>query len=108
MIQIDMQMPKCCDECPFADATFHNGIISLYCITPTGRSMYAPDLNHRKDRPEWCPLKEQPELVHCGECKHRSKEMYDYYGNPNDKRYVCQIHDLAKKPDWFCADGERK
>ena len=53
-------------------------------------------------------LKEQPELVHCWECKHRSKEMYDYYGNPNDKRYVCQIHDLAKKPDWFCGDGERQ
>lgn len=53
-------------------------------------------------------LKEQPELVHCGECKYRSKEMYDYYGNPNDKRYVCQIHDLAKRPDWFCADGERQ
>lgn len=51
-------------------------------------------------------LKEQPKIVHCGECKHRSKEMYDYYGNPNDKRYVCQIHDLAKRPDWFCADGE--
>lgn len=52
-------------------------------------------------------LKEQPELVRCGECKYRSKEMFDYYGNQNDKRYVCQIHDLAKRPDWFCADGER-
>ena len=46
------------------------------------------------------------EVVRCKDCKHRSKEMYDYYGNPDDKVYVCQINDIAKKPDWFCADGE--
>lgn len=48
------------------------------------------------------------ELIRCEDCKHRSEEMYDYYNNPNDKRYVCQINDLAKKPDWYCADGERR
>lgn len=45
-------------------------------------------------------------IVRCKDCKHRSKEMYDYYGNPEDKVYVCQINDVAKKPNWFCADGE--
>ena len=49
-----------------------------------------------------------PDIVRCKDCKHRSNELYDYYGNPNNKVYVCQIHDLAKKPDWFCADGERR
>lgn len=53
-------------------------------------------------------LKEQKSVVRCKDCKHRSKEMYDYYGDPNDKVYVCQINDIAKKPDWFCADGERQ
>ena len=53
-------------------------------------------------------LKAQPDIVRCKECKHRSKELYDYYGNPKDKRYVCEIIDVAKKPDWFCADGERE
>ena len=47
------------------------------------------------------------ELVRCKDCKYRSKEMYDRYGNPNNKVYVCQINDVAKKPEWFCADGER-
>lgn len=47
-------------------------------------------------------------VVRCKDCKHRSKEMYDYYGNPNNKVYVCQINDIAKKPDWFCADGEKR
>lgn len=53
-------------------------------------------------------LKAQPGIVRCKECKHRSKELYDYCGNPKDKRYVCQVNDVAKKPDWFCADGERE
>lgn len=48
------------------------------------------------------------QIVRCECCEHRSEKMYDYYGNPNNKVYVCQIHDLAKKPDWYCADGERR
>ena len=36
------------------------------------------------------------ELIRCKDCKHRSKEMYDFYCDPNNKVYVCQIHDLAK------------
>lgn len=48
------------------------------------------------------------QIVRCRDCKHRSEEMYDYYNNPYDKRYVCQIHDIAGKADWFCPDGERK
>lgn len=47
-------------------------------------------------------------LVQCKDCKHRSEEMYDYYGDPEDKVYVCQINDIAKNPGWFCADGERR
>jgi hypothetical protein len=52
----------------------------------------------------WSP---EQEIVRCEDCKHRSEKLYDYYGDPNNKVYVCQINDLAKKPDWFCADGER-
>ena len=59
MIQIDMSMPECCADCPFASADLINGIITLTCMTPVGRKMYAPDLISRKTRPEWCPLKEQ-------------------------------------------------
>lgn len=63
MIQIDMPLPNRCNECPFASAGFYNGVVSLSCITPTGRSMYAPDLIDRKDRPAWCPLKERDSLL---------------------------------------------
>lgn len=111
MIQIDMPMPKCCDECPFADATFHNGIISLYCITPTARSMYAPDLIHRKDRPEWCPLKEQEAIEPtfkqdndgifvwaCGSC---GAYMYHIYeGIDKAKEYAKYCRQCGRPVKW--------
>ena len=62
MIQIDMPMPKNCADCCFATADLVNGTIALFCMTPVGRKMYAPDLISRKDRPEWCPLKKVDEI----------------------------------------------
>ena len=56
---------------------------------------------------------ESIELVRCGECKHRIKtEQAGMY----DPEYYCEIdtgdiYELgrkADKPNWFCADGERK
>lgn len=58
MIQIDMPMPENCASCPFALAKFVEDFITLSCMTPIGRKMYAPDLINRNSRPEWCPLKE--------------------------------------------------
>ncbi len=51
-------------------------------------------------------VKEVRELVRCKDCKHRSKETYTRFDGK--EVYVCQINDVAKKPDWFCADGEKK
>lgn len=85
MIQIDMPMPKRCSECPFASANFNNGIMFLSCITPTGRSMYAPDLIYRIDRPAWCPLKEQEEQIE--RLEHDlavTQNNLNYYMNGND------------------------
>ena len=78
MIQIDMQMPKNCADCCFASAELINGTITLFCMTPVGRKMYAPDLISRTTKPEWCPLKEQEAVkpileqgfMVCGECGH--------------------------------------
>ena len=59
MVIIDMPMPKNCCNCTFAIADLINGIITLSCMTQTGRRMHAPGLINEKNRPEWCPLKEQ-------------------------------------------------
>ena len=76
MIQIDMPMPKNCANCCFATAKWINGIITLFCMTQTGKRMYAHDLISREDRPGWCPLKEQEAVepinsygtFRCGNC----------------------------------------
>ena len=44
----------------------------------------------------------QPEIVRCGECRHR---------DPEDKKCDCGhdiIWQLPRNDDWFCADAERR
>lgn len=60
----------------------------------------------KKDIMGNCPLVEKPqELVRCKDCWH---------GDPcNDGGIHCEkdigtIETSVHKPDWFCADGERK
>ena len=43
-----------------------------------------------------------PEIVHCGECRHR---------DPEDKKCDCGhdiIWQLPRGDDWYCADAERR
>lgn len=47
-----------------------------------------------------------PEIVRCKYCRHRSEKLYTRFDG--EEVYVCQINDIAKKPEWFCADGERR
>ena len=44
----------------------------------------------------------QPEVVRCGECRHR---------DPEDKKCDCGhdiIWQLPRGDDWYCADAERR
>lgn len=54
-------------------------------------------------------LKKQDAVVRCKDCK------YEFCINPNEKEkiYECMKYPIANlrithKPEWFCADGERK
>ena len=47
-----------------------------------------------------------PELVRCYDCKHGQYEEWDN-GECVDKTVYCEGYGIHK-PDWFCADGERK
>ena len=94
MIQIDMPMPECCADCPFASADLINGIITLSCITQVGRRMYAPDLISRKTRPEWCPLKEQEEKpLRCDKCSYHREDGW------------CGMHGRWVKETDYCSLG---
>ena len=50
MIQIDIQMPSCCAECPCLRHDSIDGIHAYQCnITLTTRT-------HIDKKPKWCPL----------------------------------------------------
>lgn len=73
MIQIDMQMPKNCLDCPACNEY-------LMCAIPVnGRKWGENDVREfGQGRPEWCPMKEQeavePILIREG----RNKNYNDY------------------------------
>ena len=111
MIQIDMQMPDACDVCPFNYDFCWCKAFGNY----DEWEKYSDDWNDhvcdRETRPEYCPLKEQPEIVRCRDCKHGSIYMTeDVCGktliecNHPELGDTIAIHEW----DWFCADGERR
>ena len=48
-------------------------------------------------------LKEQPDVVRCGDCKYYS-DGFCYNPNTFDSEKTCG----NTVPDWFCADGKRE
>ena len=103
MLMIDLPMPEACDVCPF-------NYDFCWC-TAFGNhdewEKYSDDWNYhvcdRKTRPEYCPLKE---IVRCKDCNHGQYEEWNN-GECVDKTVYCDWYG-THKPDWFCADGERK
>lgn len=51
------------------------------------------------------PTAEQPEIIHCRECKH-----YYFADNriPQEQRYTCDLDGDEWKPDDYCSYGERR
>lgn len=50
------------------------------------------------------------ELVRCKDCVHYEIDRLKKDGT-EDKRYkptVCMLHLRSRRPDWYCADGERR
>ena len=87
MIQIDMQMPKNCIDCPACNEY-------LMCAIPcNGRGWGENDVkDFSQSRPEWCPMKE---IVRCKDCKHYMT-------------IHCTCDGCCISDDWFCADGEKR
>ena len=74
MIQIDMQMPENCLDCPACNEY-------LTCAIPVnGRKWGENDVReYGNGRPEWCPLKEQDaEVELCDRCgRERLKSKWE-------------------------------
>ena len=120
MIKINLPMPSEC-ECAYKvierEATSTQCEVSAWYPCPCynaedmtcqgvipSRELYnPPSINelHENYRPEWCPLKEQEAVVRCKDCDNK-----ECWGRAGD--VVCGIDGTPHRPDWFCADGERK
>lgn len=54
----------------------------------------------------------QPEIIFCKDCKHYAiwQLKSDYTDDLRYKPSVCVIgaYSVHRKPDWFCADAERR
>ena len=95
-IDLDMDMPEECHECPF-QLKFKDDEVDPWYM----RRCVIMQRNIEYPRPEWCPLKEQPDIVRCRDCK--------YCEYPQSEKEWCKkghLHGNAE--NWFCADGERK
>lgn len=85
MIQIDMEMPRDCEECPLNDEYAECALLSKF-VAKWGR---LPD----------CPLRE---VTRCGECRH-------YQGNHDVPGCApCDFWGIgAVMWDDYCSRGER-
>lgn len=94
MIQIDIPMPDSCYDCPLNyDFCWCRGVEA----GDNRNNEWPSDFDFSK-QPDWCPLKEQPDIVRCKNCKHG--RLYE------ENSVDCELNELAKDADWFCADGE--
>ena len=97
MIQIDMQMPKNCLDCPACNEY-------LNCAIPVNGRKWGENDVHEfgQGRPEWCPMEEQEAVVRCKNC---------IFGKKENDLYICWAkhgHRWPHNSEWFCADGKRK
>jgi hypothetical protein len=62
MIGLDIEMPKCCDECPLSD---HTGELDGYCLLTNTWST-----QHKAERLDKCPLVDLADYHDCTACVH--------------------------------------
>ena len=96
MIQIDLPMPDACNECPLNyDFCWCEGMTKEEW--KVHEDAWNDQVCEGEHRPEYCPLKEQPEIVRCKDCK--KHDTYDCH--------ITYLTTQKSQNDWFCADGER-
>ena len=72
----------------------------------TGCSWFKEDKVRQAKEDALALIKGQTQIVRCKDCKHGQYEEWDN-GECVDKTVYCDGYGIHK-PDWFCADWERK
>lgn len=114
MLMIDKPMPEGCDVCPLMYDYIQCRALPEGCEDDDAFNF---DFDWTK-RPAWCPLKEQPQIVRCKDCKHRPTikkvKSNDYRVEfPEDSECPCQndsdqYYSWYPDDEWFCPMGERR
>ena len=89
----DMEMPKCCIDCPFLKADTSR---KFFCE----RMMKYIDKNELESRHKDCPLLE---IITCKDCKYCRFELVE--GIPY---YWCDKDSCATSEDYYCGGGRRE
>ena len=102
MIQVNLQMPKACDVCPFNyDFCWCKAFDDDDEAWEKVKDDWNLNVCEREERPEYCPLKE---VITCKNCKYVAPDMV--CGHPNETLNPLSRND--GNPDWSCADAELK
>lgn len=103
-INLYMDMPKECHECPF-QLKFKDGEADAWymrrCVIMQRKIEYP--------RPEWCPLEYVSEgresVVRCKDCIHKGKVEKCVLAAISEEKN-CPLFMLDNYGEWFCADGK--
>lgn len=105
MIQIDMEMPKTCDDCPFH--IYHSGKNYVCVATPL---FYPMNLaNYKGGRKDFCPLKEVSQEPVLNKIRAEILENAFKVVNPNNTyKYinVLDLESIEKIIDKYKAESE--
>lgn len=69
MIGLDIEMPKCCDECPLSD---HTGKLDGYCLLT-----HTWSTQHKVERLGKCPLVDLSGYDYCADCFYLNNDEDD-------------------------------
>jgi len=84
----DMEMPKCCNECPFRANDYVCRLLD-----------YAFSCNHFKERNYNCPL---VEIVTCKDCIYCRADVVE-----GIEYLWCDKDDYATSENYYCGGGKR-
>jgi hypothetical protein len=73
-------------------------------IGNTAPMIYAGGLSLALTSVRSAPAADVVPVVRCKDCKHGTRLVCDLAGNEG---IVCRHGNIARKPDWFCADGAK-
>lgn len=102
----ELEMPKSCLNCYFAERFPHDLYESVYCALTTED---VSECTRNRKRGNDCPLIDGVEMngleiICCKDCKNSSK----HFNHENEDYYICDYWDGCTEGNDFCSNAERR